>query len=642
MIGAVIGSPYEVKSTKDKSFPLITIFSNITDDTVMTCAAALTLLNRGHNAESDDFADSFRKLGNKYPGAGYGGNFRRWLKKPDAPAYNSWGNGSAMRVSPVGWIVEDEKTVLKLAEASAACTHNHPDGIKGAQASALAVFMARKGKSKEEIRGRLTELFGYDLNRKTADIRQNYTFQVSCMESVPEAIIAFLDSDSFEDALRNAVSLGGDSDTQAAICCSIAEAFYGEIPQKILAMVLPRIPYDLLSIVHSFSQRYLPESSVKAVRNEMKFRSGNNMDGIFEQSSRYSILLYSKTQKNLQDYMDSLKDGTANPGRWLQHQLDGFQVAKEKWEFMLQCLLNSKQPRIYAESELRGDGSDWSNEELKILGGISVAVPVSVFDDGRHYAPEIHTEPFDACLIYTPGILLRNDTGNPPVDWDIISDGSINQDLFTELYETKLLPAFKYASAASLKNNKKAIVTVPGIGCGQFADRFKNNAPYYLKTALETILEKHCESLTGIALVYYDPYSECSDDEKVFGSLTMRTRPLRITPRPLSQLCRPQAYAENADDYSAHDLYSIVAWDHVSWPGNDFYTGNRATDDGVKAAATDSMFRITGIRGFYDSDTNRYLPPEGYKNWESAVLKNRLEIRALRNVILTGNDTIWK
>ncbi len=231
MIGAIagdiIGSVYEHHQIKTKDFPLFDSRCRFTDDTVLTVAIADAILS------SQPYIEAVREIGRRHSGAGYGGAFIRWLHSDDPKPYNSWGNGSAMRVSPVGFAFSSEDEVLRHAMLTAEISHNHSEGIKGAQATALAVFLARTGTGKEQIRSRIAENFGYDMERTVDDIRPGYSFDVSCQGTVPEAIIAFLDSNSYEDALRNAISLGGDSDTLACITGGIAEAFYGDIPKYI-------------------------------------------------------------------------------------------------------------------------------------------------------------------------------------------------------------------------------------------------------------------------------------------------------------------------------------------------------------------------------------------------------------------------
>jgi len=223
-IGDIVGSVYEWHNIKTKDFPLFRDGCTFTDDTVMTVAVADALMSGG---TKDNFIDSMKKFGRLYPNSGYGGRFGSWLFSDDREPYNSWGNGSAMRVSPCGWFTEALEETESLAEKSATVTHNHPEGIKGAQATAAAIYLARVGTKKDKIKEYIENKYGYDLNRTLDEIRPVYRFNESCQETVPEAIIAFLQSADFEDAIRNAVSLGGDSDTLAAITGSIAEAVYG-------------------------------------------------------------------------------------------------------------------------------------------------------------------------------------------------------------------------------------------------------------------------------------------------------------------------------------------------------------------------------------------------------------------------------
>ncbi|UCD79514.1 MAG: ADP-ribosylglycohydrolase family protein [Desulfobacterales bacterium] len=250
MIGAIagdiIGSVYEHYPIKTKDFPLFDSRCRFTDDSVLTVAVADAIL------KGRSYSDSMREIGRRYPHAGYGGSFIQWLYSHDPQPYNSWGNGAAMRVSPVGFAFATEEQVLEEARKTAEISHNHPEGIKGAQATALAVFLARAGHDKEEIRKQISQRFGYDLGRGVDDIRPGYTFDVSCQGTVPEAIIAFLDSESYEDAVRNAVSLGGDSDTLACITGGFAEAFYGEVPMHIRKKVKEVLTPELWAITDKF------------------------------------------------------------------------------------------------------------------------------------------------------------------------------------------------------------------------------------------------------------------------------------------------------------------------------------------------------------------------------------------------------
>jgi len=252
MIGAIagdmIGSPYEGFPVKHKDFD--TVVSSFTDDTVLTIAVADAILGEG------DFAESIKRFAQSHSHAGYGGTFRKWMWAWENEPYNSWGNGSAMRVSPVGFAFDTIDDVLSFAKKSAEVTHNHPEGIKGAQATALAIFLARNGEDKKSIRIQIEDRFDYDLQRTLDDIRPTYRFDVSCQGSVPESIIAFLESSSYVDAIKNAISLGGDADTMACIAGGIAQAYYNKIPPDIVQRVKEKLTADLLAVVERFQEKY--------------------------------------------------------------------------------------------------------------------------------------------------------------------------------------------------------------------------------------------------------------------------------------------------------------------------------------------------------------------------------------------------
>jgi ADP-ribosylglycohydrolase len=248
MIGDIVGSVYEWHNIKTADFALFKPNSTFTDDTVLTAATAKALMT------GMTYAEAYQDFARRYPGRGYGGSFSRWIYMDNPHPYNSWGNGSAMRVSPVGFAFDTVEEVLAEAERSAAVTHNHPEGIKGAQSTALAILMARQSASQTEIREEIAGRFGYDLNRTLDEIRPGYSFDVSCQGSVPEAIIAFLESEGFEDAIRKAVSLGGDSDTIACVTGGIAEAFYGGVPEGIAVEGLKRLPGEFVQIIEGFRE----------------------------------------------------------------------------------------------------------------------------------------------------------------------------------------------------------------------------------------------------------------------------------------------------------------------------------------------------------------------------------------------------
>lgn len=250
IIGDIVGSIYEFDNIKTKDFPLFGDNNEFTDDSIMTIATMQALLDGG---AANDFIANYQKFGNKYPSS-YGLRFGDWLLAQDPEPYTSWGNGSAMRVSPVAWFYDSLAEAEEAAKISASVTHNHPEGIKGAKATAAAIFLARTGKSKRDIKNYLENKYEYILDFTLDDIRPNYNFDESCAGTVPPAIVAFLESIDFEDAIRNAISVGGDSDTLAAITASIAEAFY-DIPNTIRSKALAYLPQELGDIIKKFNTR---------------------------------------------------------------------------------------------------------------------------------------------------------------------------------------------------------------------------------------------------------------------------------------------------------------------------------------------------------------------------------------------------
>ena len=254
MIGAiagdVIGSVYESHCLKTTDFAIFTADSTFTDDTVLTVAVADCIL---HNK---DYASTFKDYAKKYPYAGYGGMFWKWVNSDSLEPYDSFGNGSAMRVSPIGFAFDTMDEVLAEAKRSAEVTHNHPEGIKGAQAIAAAILLAREEKNKSKIKEFIERNFGYDLNQALDDIRPYYYFDQTCQGSVPQAIIAFLESDSYEDAVRKAISLGGDADTLGCMTGGIAQAYYKVVPDYIIKEAKNRLDPELLKVVEQFIAKY--------------------------------------------------------------------------------------------------------------------------------------------------------------------------------------------------------------------------------------------------------------------------------------------------------------------------------------------------------------------------------------------------
>lgn len=289
ILGDIIGSPFEFdRGDKTKDFKLFSRRSHFTDDSVMTLAVCEALLKVGQDATVKEIEDavisSMQSWGRRYPHAGYGGYFRRWLTACHPEPYNSFGNGSAMRVSAAGWLYDSLEKTRTVAKATANVTHNHPEGIKGAEATASAIFMARNGSSKEEIKKYIEKEFHYDLNRTLNEIRPDYHMDETCQKTVPEAIIAFLEATDFEDAIRNAVSLGGDTDTLGAITGSIAEAYYG-IPEWLMTECRKRTNKDMRVVLDDFndalsSQDDFPNSN-KMIEDAIdQYYVQNNKDGM--------------------------------------------------------------------------------------------------------------------------------------------------------------------------------------------------------------------------------------------------------------------------------------------------------------------------------------------------------------------------
>jgi len=250
IVGDIIGSAYEWYNVKSTDFQLFGKRTDFTDDSVLTFATMDCILHQS------DYTIAYQGYARNYPKRGYGGNFASWIQNDHPKPYNSWGNGSAMRVSPVGWAYDTLEEVQGKADKSAEVTHNHPEGIKGAQATASAIFLARNGSSKTEIKQYIKQTFNYNLDRTIEEIRPDFQFDESCQGTVPEAIIAFLESVDFESAIRLAISLGGDSDTIACITGGIAEAFYQDIPESIIEKSLSFLPAELIQLTEEFSIKF--------------------------------------------------------------------------------------------------------------------------------------------------------------------------------------------------------------------------------------------------------------------------------------------------------------------------------------------------------------------------------------------------
>ena len=310
ILGDMIGAPYEFdRGNKTKEFPLFSKESEFTDDSVMTIAVAEALIDTFGQSDDDiktAIIDSMQKWGKRYPNAGYGGMFGRWLFAKEPKPYGSFGNGSAMRVSSVGWLYDDIDATRKMAALTAEVTHNHPEGIKGAEATASAIFLARTGHSKDKIRQYIVKEFGYDLSRTCDEIRPTYHHVESCQETVPEAITAFLEGIDFEDVIRTAVSLGGGCDTLTCIAGGIAEAFYG-VSMALECEATSRLPKDMEEVLNRFD----------IVRGKITEDNDNSLDGNNTIDTAIARFNDDKTKENLIAVLEAIRARIHEDGNWI-------------------------------------------------------------------------------------------------------------------------------------------------------------------------------------------------------------------------------------------------------------------------------------------------------------------------------------
>ena len=349
---------------------------------------------------------------------------------------------------------------------------------------------------------------------------------------------------------------------------------------------------------------------------------------------KYHFLLHQQTWNKLESYLYNIKNGQT-PGKYLAANLGGWDLSTISKPRFLEALVRTKKPLIFAENWVYGDGRDWNQQELSILGDISVAMPVTVFDNGLHHHPSVHQIPFKAHLVFTPGALLKNSRNQKPTDFEEVTyGGKIDPAGFNRLYERRLLPAFSYINNAAGQMGKSAFITIPGLGCGQFAGIFHHQLGPFLQGAIHNLLTTYGNTFSHIKGVYFDPFQECANERHKIHGIHFLVRPLKKENFDKPQLCQPGHYQEGGDDFSNCKLFSLVAWDHVSWPGNDFYAGNRNTDDGVKAAATDAMRVITGVRGNYDHHNYKYQPPEPYLTWGEVVNEREIQLGVENNFLI--------
>ncbi len=324
--------------------------------------------------------------------------------------------------------------------------------------------------------------------------------------------------------------------------------------------------------------------------------------------------------------LDALRSGEAQPGGRLAAELEGGLPSSA--EALVAALLRTKQTCIFAESEIRGDGSDWTSEEVGLMGDISCLVPVTVFDDGRWDRPRVHEPPFSAHLLFVPSALMHDHQAAPAADrLEVAPQGRLDAAAYGRLYARRLRPVFDAIEAVARAAGKGAVVTLPGLGCGAFAGAFRGQLGALLAECLHEFLASQAERWPSLRLVHFDPHHGLEAASwRIGDDLVYRIRPL-CGAGGHPQLSRVEVLDEDAGRLSGCHLFSLVAWDHVSWPGNDFYGGSRNTDDGVKAAATDSMYRMTGVRGQYDPHRYQYRPPQGYGTWGELVRHRGIRLR---------------
>ncbi|XP_022685865.1 uncharacterized protein LOC111258670 [Varroa jacobsoni] len=335
----------------------------------------------------------------------------------------------------------------------------------------------------------------------------------------------------------------------------------------------------------------------------------------------YELLLSSETLGKVVAYKQLLEAGPQQPGAYLSKQLEGVSLADLTTEQFIGFLLKTKVPCIFAESKLRCDGSDWTPEEVSILGDICVAVEVTVFDNGvwSTYDPQFipYDEPFPAHLLFVPGALLSN-PNSPDLKEVLDEDKGLSFDKYATLMCRRLMPVFDYINDTATERNK-ALVTLPGIGCGLFAGDFIEVFPGYLEKTLFNILSNNHKRWINIDYVVFVPYKGKSTTS-ILGHISYRVRPYLTHLKP--QLSMPAIFQEThdnqLDDFSQYHLYKLVAWDHLSYPGSDYYLGKRHTDNGVSAAATDVMSKLLGVEGSYDG-RGYYKPPKEFLIWNDVV-----------------------
>jgi hypothetical protein len=351
-----------------------------------------------------------------------------------------------------------------------------------------------------------------------------------------------------------------------------------------------------------------------------------------------------ETSRRLAEYKTSLEMGSATCGQLLFQnlQISKSQISHMSNDEFLELLIQTKKPQIFAEAHVFGDGRDWNEQELRILGDLNFAVPVTIYDDGVHQNGQNvkiknHKHPFSGELLFIPGALLRNDKGIATPDMkEVIKNGQIDYQSLYKLYERRLLPSLIYANNSAGQNG--ALITMPGIGCGAFAGVFKEQLEQLVQNILQQILINHSSKLQNIKGLIFDP-----NDPKFshLDGLNAGTCLITKTGKFGAENSQLKPPAEYGSQFKNCKFFSIVAWDHVSWPGNDFYNGKRSTDDGVKAAATSLCESMTGITGQYDTTTHKFNPPTPFKDWQGVISQYGLKLTTQGRVSILNENGVF-
>ncbi|XP_028969188.1 uncharacterized protein LOC114828627 [Galendromus occidentalis] len=349
---------------------------------------------------------------------------------------------------------------------------------------------------------------------------------------------------------------------------------------------------------------------------------------------QYEILLRADVLQSLSDYRDALLRKSAEAGSHFGKLLKEKQLEDLSTESMLELLLQTKKPLFFAKRSLKGDGSDWTPAEVRILGNVCLGVEVTVFDNGcwkpKDAEFKTHAVPFTAHLVFVPGPLL---TGSRSPDYtDLVEGERLNSSKYFELMKRRLEPAFDFINSKS-SQERKALVVIPGIGCGLFGGKFTKELPSILEETIARILHQNHQRWLYIKCTTFVPFDGEMKSTSI-GKISYRVRPHLKHKTPM--LSETKEFEEGSDDFSKDHLFKLVAWDHFSYPGNNFFRCKRQTDDGVSAAATDCMARVLGVYGHYDG-RGRYMPPKQYESWESVVKANHILLEVKENLRITPN-----